>query len=130
MSQAARELVPAKIAKAEQFLEVVAVALKGGYFDVAVSLAASAAVNASDVLCLIATGEYPTGANHSDAARRLRRAGYGRASTHLLKAMVNKNKAQYQYQRCTGQDAGSAVQHAQRLVDEALSEAKSKGFVS
>jgi len=129
MSAARGELVRAKIAKARDFLDL-AVFAGDEYFDPAVSLAVSAAVNASDVLCVIATGGYPTGENHGDATGALRKAGYRQASTHLARVLAYKNKAQYSPARCTVRDALEVTKHAQRLLDAAVDEATSKGYLS
>jgi hypothetical protein len=121
-------LIRTKVAKAQDFLEIAELAGEA-HFDAAVSLAVSAAVNASDVLCLVATGGYPTGDNHGDASGVLRKAGFPRSSTHLARVLAFKNKAQYLAIRCTERDADDAMRHARRLLDEAVNQAKAKGFL-
>jgi len=128
MSEARGELVRVKIAKARDFL-VMAEFAGEGYFDPAVSLAVSAAVNASDALCIIATGGFPSGDRHADAAGLLRKAGYSQAGTHLARVLAVKNKAQYSVTRCSERDAVDAIKHAQRLLDQAVDQASDKGFL-
>jgi hypothetical protein len=129
MAGARGELVRAKIAKSRDFLDMADLAGET-YFDPAVSLAVSAAVNASDVLCVIATGGYPAGDSHADASRILRKAGYQQAGTHLARVLAVKNKAQYSGTRCSRQDATDAIRRARRLLDQAVEQATGKGLLS
>lgn len=95
-----------------------------GYFDASVSLAVSAAINAADVLCLAATGNYPSGQNHDRAPVLLKMAGLSIEGSQLTRVLGVKTKAQYSPARCTEKDATEAVKSAQRLVQSATRKAK------
>lgn len=109
----------AKLQKAEEFLNVADTALSCDCFDAAVSLAASAAINGSDVLCLEVLSRYSTGKGHDEALTLLRKCGVAGStvSKHLQKAMRLKAKSQYSAARCREKEAEEAYKHAQRLVD-------------
>lgn len=127
MIDPAHETVRAKMRKAEQFF-MVAGAADGSAFDVAASLAVSAAINAADAILLMESGTYPQGANHGEAVGRLRGAGRREASKHLAAVLATKNKAQYSPKPCTNKDSGNAMKHAERLLDEATRLAANKGI--
>ena len=114
--------VRVKLAKARQFSDAAELAVDEAY-DQAVSSAGLAAINASDALCLMHHGFYPQGKDHRQAAAMLRSAGWGVAATHLLGAILNKDKAQYSAKLCTPTDAAAALKHAERLLDQATKEA-------
>ncbi|MEU3849418.1 HEPN domain-containing protein [Streptomyces sp. NPDC029554] len=109
----------AKLQKAEEFLTVADTALSCDCFDAAVSLAVSAAINGSDVLCLEVLSRYSTGKGHDEALALLRKCGVAGAtvSRHLQKVLRLKTKAQYSVARCRSKEAEEAFKHAQRLVD-------------
>jgi hypothetical protein len=108
-----------KMAKAAEFLEVADVALAGDCYDSAVSLSASAAINAADALCLHSFGRYSTSQGHDDAVVFVGRAGViGRSvATQLSRILAVKNKAQYANARCSPREAADAVKRATRIVD-------------
>lgn len=122
-----RRFVDAKLQKAREFLDMADVSLAGPYYNAAVSLAVSAAVNAADVILFIATGDGSHEDDHGAAARALRAAGYDRASSHLSRALSAKSKAQYSARLCGDLEATSAFKHADRLLDQARRMAAEKG---
>jgi hypothetical protein len=108
-----------KFDKACEFLSVAEVALAGGCFDAAVSLAVSAVINASDVLCMEITGNFPSGQSHDGAFAILRKCGnVGESvSRHLRGALKMKNKSQYSTARCRENEAEGTYRHAERAID-------------
>lgn len=123
MSSAVAAAIRAKLAKAEEYLAMAELA-SDGYLDASVSLAVSAAINAADVLCLTAAGNYPSGQNHDRAPALLKKAGMSIESSQLTRVLGVKTKAQYSPARCTVTDATEAVKGAQRLLRSATREAK------
>jgi hypothetical protein len=89
------------------------------YFDAAVSLAVSAAINGSDVICLEIIYCYSTGKGHDGALALLRQCGVpgNTVSRHLQKVLNLKSKAQYSPARCRSKEAEDAFRHAQRLIE-------------
>lgn len=114
--------VAAKVAKAEEFLLMAEIAIDLNAYDAAVSLAVSAAINASDAMILAAGGVVPSGQEHATAARTLGRLAGSDAANQLNRALSLKSRAQYEIRRCTATDAAKAQQAAERLVN------KSKGI--
>ena len=86
-------VVKVKLAKSAEFLFGSEV-LSDDAFDATVSLAASAAINAADVLQLLAKGGIQQGKDHAQATSVLRKAGYVRAASHLSYCLSMKQKAQ------------------------------------
>jgi uncharacterized protein (UPF0332 family) len=114
--------VAAKVAKAADFLLMAEIADELGSYDAAVSLAVSAAINASDALILAAGGVVPSGDDHAVAERSLSRLAGPDAAKQLSRALRLKSQAQYQIRRCTAAEAAKVLQAAERLVN------KSKGI--
>ncbi|MDG4815934.1 hypothetical protein O7628_10505 [Micromonospora sp. WMMD956] len=112
-----------KASKCESFLEVADIALGAGYYDVAVSLSASAGINAADLFLLVQQGKYHKGGNHHEALSILRKAGVvgSDMARRLSTVLKNKNRAQYDAANCNEQDAQNAFLHAQRMTDAAQS---------
>lgn len=108
----------AKIAKAEQFLEAALLMEEYELYDASVSLAVSAAINASDALIYDATQSLPSGSDHSAAVGLLRRSVDRQSSIHLSRALSFKNPAQYSINRCSLSDSQSALKCAIRLVEK------------
>lgn len=119
----------AKLAKADEFLSVADVALGAECFDAAVSLAVSAAVNASDALCLEAAGRYSTTSNHADALALLRQCGVAgtSASKNLQRVLKLKTKAQYSSNRCKAKEAEDAYMYAERVLSTVKTWIKQNG---
>ena len=91
-------------------------------YDAVVSLAASAAINASDALILDFSETMPSGKDHHGAIALLKRAT-DRDTARQLEYVLNlKPKAQYAVSGCTVIEATEALKRAKRLVT------KSKGF--
>ncbi|MFE0174297.1 HEPN domain-containing protein [Streptomyces sp. NPDC059002] len=109
----------AKLQKAEEFLTVADTALACEFFDAAVSLSVSAAINGSDVLCIEMLGRYSTGKSHDEALSLLRRCGVAGTSVsrHLQKILKLKSKAQYSPARCRRKEAEDTYKQAERLID-------------
>ncbi|MFJ2772879.1 HEPN domain-containing protein [Streptomyces sp. NPDC087300] len=109
----------AKLLKAEEFLTVADTALSCEYFDAAVSLAVSAAINGSDVICQEVLGRYSAGKSHDGALSLLRKCGTPgtTVSRHLQKVLNLKSKAQYSPARCRYKEAEDVFKHAQRLIE-------------
>lgn len=105
-----------KLEKAAEFLLMAEFALDGECFDAATSLAVSSGVNSGDALCLARLGVLPAGQDHDDAARLLRKNGFGQASTLLGRLLGVKSKAQYSVARCVKGDAENAVKRAERML--------------
>jgi hypothetical protein len=114
-----RAVAATKLAKARDFYLMATIAQDGQLWDPAVSLAVSAAVNASDALCVLVLGDYPRGRDHGEAVRILRRAGFDQASSSLAKILALKDKAQYSAARCTESDGDNALKRAERLITRA-----------
>jgi hypothetical protein len=112
------------LAKAAQFYDMADLTVSGEAWDASVSLAVSAAINASDVICLLETGVIPAGDAHASAASILKRTGHLTASTHLLRALAVKTRAQYGTARCTEREARETLKHADRLLREATGMSK------
>lgn len=110
------------MAKSEEFLLAAELMLDEKLFDVATSLAVSAAINASDAIILEKTGSIPSGPDHNQAVIMLRKATDLATARQLQSAIGLKDKAQYRIARCTRADADSAVKAARRLLN------KSKGI--
>ncbi|MER7272051.1 HEPN domain-containing protein [Micromonospora carbonacea] len=110
-----------KAAKCRSYLEVADVALGSGYYDAAVSLSVSAAVNAADLFLLTRQGRYSKGGSHQEAMSALRK--HGAVGSDLARrlgiALKNKTKAQYEAARCSVQEAETAFLHAQRMTETA-----------
>lgn len=88
-------------------------------YDAASSLAASAGVNASDVILLESRGTFPSGSNHEEAVRLLRQAGFSNAASQLQRLLIIKSLSQYAARRSTPEQARQAVKAASRLIDQA-----------
>lgn len=127
MADARSDIVRSKIDKSKEFMEMAELAA-GGLYDASVSLAVSAAINASDSLCVLKTGTYPSGSSHGDAVRILKRSGLSSESGHLIAVLSRKDKAQYSVRRCTATECDDTLKHAQRLLERAIREAKAVGF--
>ncbi len=113
------QLVTAKLAKAEEFLEVAKLVVDSAH-DAATSLAVSAAINASDVILIRATGTAPTGAGaHAEAVKSLSRAGFPTAAKQLSRQLHYKNPAQYLARRLMRSEADQAITRAERLIEQA-----------
>jgi hypothetical protein len=108
----------AKLQKAEEFLTVADTALSCDFFDAAVSLSVSAAINGSDVLCLEILGRYSNGKSHDEALSLLRKCGVAgtTVSRHLQKVLRLKSKAQYSPARCRRKEAEDTYQQAERII--------------
>ncbi|MFC8790483.1 HEPN domain-containing protein [Streptomyces cinereoruber] len=108
----------AKLQKAEEFLTVADTALSCEFFDAAVSLSVSAAINGSDVLCLEILGRYSSGKGHDEALSLLRKCGVAGTtiSRHLQKVLRLKSKAQYSPARCRRKEAEDTYQQAERII--------------
>lgn len=108
-----------KVAKATEFQKMAEVALTGGCYDCAASLAVSAGVNAIDALCLHVFGRYSKAQGHEDAVVLVSKAGVtGRtAATPFRRLLSIKNKSQYLNARCSAQEATEAVKRASRILD-------------
>jgi HEPN domain-containing protein len=120
LSRADREAYgSSKLRKAAQFLEVADVALSCHLYDPCVSLAVSAAINASDALCIQILGDYSRGENHESAMDFLRRCGQpGQAVSRQLAPILQlKNIAQYSTKSCTQRDADNAYRRAKKIYD-------------
>lgn len=129
MSSSIATVVTLKLAKSAEFL-LGAEVLEADMFDAAVSLAASAAVNAADVIQLLAAGEIRQGRDHTQAVGTLRKAGQVRAASNLSYCLSVKQKAQYASKRCTAVESRTAVLRAQRILSRARQLASEKGYVS
>lgn len=113
--------VRAKVTKADQFLAAAECMRTFDAYDATVSLAVSAAINASDAIILDRTDQMPSGNDHEQAVTMLRKATDRDTSTQLQFVLGLKNKAQYAVQGCTATEADAAIKRAVRLVN------KSKG---
>jgi len=122
-------IVTLKLAKSDEFRVGAEVLESADMHDAAVSLAASAAINAGDVIQLIATGEIRQGQDHAQAASSLRKAGHVRAASNLSYCLSVKSKAQYASKRCTASESKKALLRAQRIFDQAREMAIEKGYV-
>lgn len=122
-----RALATAKLAKAKDFHLMAMIAQDGELWDAAVSLAVSAAVNASDAICVVSLGDYPRGRDHGEAVNVLRKAGFDRAASSLGKVLAVKDKAQYSGSRCSRSDGENAVKRAERLITAAESKLETSG---
>ncbi|QQM42008.1 HEPN domain-containing protein [Streptomyces liliifuscus] len=109
----------AKLQKAEEFLTVADTALSCDFFDAAISLSVSAAINGADVLCIEVLGRYSTGKSHDEAFSLLRQCGVAgtAVSRQLQKALKLKSKSQYSTARCRRREAEETYKHAERLID-------------
>ncbi|WP_146243509.1 hypothetical protein [Curtobacterium sp. MCLR17_034] len=116
MGSAEDAVVRVKRAKAEEFQFLASLAV-GQYHDAAASLAASAAINASDALIVHKGGAIPNRQDHQAAVKILRRLVDGRAAGHLAGALRMKSKSQYSATHCTDKEAHDAVLHSGRLLD-------------
>jgi hypothetical protein len=93
------------------------VALDGECYDAAVSLAVSSGVNSSDALCVARLGRVPSGQDHNDTVRLMRKSCLDQASIFLGRLLAVKSKAQYSIARCTRTDAEAAVKRAERMLE-------------
>lgn len=84
--------------------------------DAAVSLAASAAINAADVILLVDVGSYFRDSDHQQAVTRLRR-NRPQSARQLASVLALKPKAQYDSKRCTRNDVATALKQSGRLID-------------
>jgi hypothetical protein len=103
-----------KLAKAKEFMLVAEAAMDA--MDAAVSLAASAAINAADVISLVDIGSYPRDGDHQQAVTRLRPTR-PQSARQLASVLALKPKAQYDSKRCTKNDVTTALKQSSRLVD-------------
>ena len=104
--------------KAEEFL-LLADAAESTEWDAAISNAAIAGINASDVVITLESRLIGHAADHSAAVKTLRSLGYGIESNQLSRLLKIKNVAQYGERRCTSAEASDAVTRATRLVESA-----------
>lgn len=118
----ADDIVRAKVAKAKDFLAAAEIMEDIDAYDAAVSLAISAAINASDALVLDFSGSMPSGQDHHGAIALLKRATDRDTARQLDYVLNLKSKAQYAVQRCTAVEAAEVLKRAKRLVT------KSRGF--
>jgi len=116
------DIVRAKVAKAKDFLAGAEIMLDLRAYDAAVSLAISAAINASDALVLDFENILPSGKDHHRAIALLKSATDRDTGRQLEYVLNLKSKAQYAVQRCTASEAEEVLKRAKRLVG------KSKGF--
>jgi hypothetical protein len=112
----APDAVALKLEKAAEFLLMAEFALEGGCFDAATSLAVTSGINSGDVLCLSRLKALPSGQDHGDTVRILRKNGFDQASMLLGRLLGVKSKAQYSLGRCTRGDAEAAVKRADRIL--------------
>lgn len=113
----APDAAASKLDKAAEFLLMAEVALDGQCYDAAVSLAVSSGVNSSDALCVARLGRVPSGQDHNDTVRLMRKSGFDQASIFLGRLLAVKSKAQYSIARCTRTDAEAAVKRAERMLE-------------
>lgn len=110
-------MVATKLAKAEEFQLLAGLAVDQ-YYDAAVSLAATAAINASDALIVLSGGAIPGRQEHQAAVKVLRSRVNAAAANHLAGALRQKSKSQYSAQQCSSKEAEEAVLHSGRLLDQ------------
>jgi HEPN domain-containing protein len=114
-----RAIVRAKVAKASEFLLFADFAVSEKAWDVACSLSASAAINASDALIVALGGAIPSRDEHAGAVRTLSRLADTNAGRQLVAALKTKSKSQYEMSSCTESNAQAAMKAAERLVTRA-----------
>ena len=109
----------AHLQKAKEFLDEARVAFEAGRFDAAVSAAAIAGVNASDVVTLVRVGTRSASGSHSDALELLQESGgNGNAMAASLGTLLTyKNPAQYQNRLFNNEEAADAITIAASMVD-------------
>lgn len=105
--------------KATQYLQSAIDDLSAGRYNPAVSNAVVSGINASDVICLAATGSYSTSPDHDAALAVLNRAGEaGQRALPLLQALLpQKNLSQYRSVLNTRDEAEAAVAAAEELLE-------------
>lgn len=111
-------MIEAKMAKSRDYLTVADVALASDMYDVAVSLAVSAAINTADAYCIFQIGRYSKAPNHNESAALLRSTGGANAANlarQLIGVLRYKNKAQYETSRCKRTEADATFLIAQRM---------------
>ncbi|HEX8306073.1 MAG TPA: hypothetical protein VF612_14450 [Jatrophihabitans sp.] len=114
VSEPVRAVAAQKLAKAKEFMLVAEAAVDA--MDAAVSLAASAAINAADVILLVDVGSYFRDSDHQQAVTRLRR-NRPQSARQLASVLALKPKAQYDSKRCTRNDVATALKQSGRLID-------------
>lgn len=123
LSAERRAAAQTKLDKAAEFLLSAELIREAECFDAAVSLAVSAAINASDAAIVLCGGQIPRGSSHDAAVTVLRKSVDEVAARQLARVLSFKNKAQYDVKRCTRADAEDAIRAAERVLS------KSKGLV-
>ncbi len=105
--------------KATWYLESALANLDAGRFNPAVSDAVVSGINASDVVCIAATGAYARTTEHSGALRQLQDAGdIGRRAAPLLGVLLpKKNDSQYRSLLNSRHEAQAAVDAAEQMLE-------------
>jgi hypothetical protein len=105
--------------KATWYLESAITNADAGRFNPAVSDAVISAINASDVVCIAATGSYAMTSEHSGALRHLQGAGdLGQRAAGVLGALLPKrNESQYRSRLNSRREADAAIAGAELLLD-------------
>lgn len=113
----------AHLDKAQEFLDVAALALEVGLHNAAASNAVTSGINAKDAICLKRTGATHKTENHEDATRDLNRAGKDAAAlAPTLKRLLSlKAKSQYRSVSASATDARTAVKNAKKMYEAAQS---------
>jgi uncharacterized protein (UPF0332 family) len=120
------------LAKAREFLEAADIERDHELYNAAISNAVISGINSKDAICLTLTRTTQKSTNHVNAVGELEAAGAQtkHASTtsrlagllELLLAM--KTRAQYAPYRFTHDDATTAIEQAQALLDAAMAIAR------
>lgn len=115
------------LAKAREFLEAADVERDHELYNAAISNAVISGINSKDAICLTLTRTTMKSKNHVDAVGELEAAGAmtqhasttGRLAGLLELLLAMKTRAQYAPYRFTHDDAVTAIEQAQKLLDGA-----------
>ena len=108
----------AYLGKAEEFLLAARESRDAGYALAATSLAVHAAINASDAICGVRTGQRAAGSDHAEAIELLTRAGReGKEAARILTRLIPlKNRAEYEPRDVPKATATRAVDQAEKVL--------------